>query len=66
MYIWHFYLTLYFICSTKASDIKSLCTPVFPLDTVRTTAMEALSEAVAVNQLHNRDPIGGTNEDLFV
>ncbi len=47
-------------------DIKTLATPTFPLDTVRETAMEALGEAVVVNQVHNRDPIGGSNEDLFV
>ncbi|XP_017490795.1 PREDICTED: ryanodine receptor-like, partial [Rhagoletis zephyria] len=28
--------------------------------------MEALKEAVEVNQVHNRDPIGWTNENLFL
>lgn len=46
--------------------IKELSLPAFPLDIVRETVMEALSEAVFVNQVHNRDPIGGSNEDLFV
>jgi len=49
-----------------AASIKGLSLPSFPLDTVRETAMEALAEAVLVNQVHNRDPIGGSNEDLFV
>ena len=40
--------------------------PAFPLDIVREIVMEALGEAVRVNQVHNRDPIGGSNEDLFV
>ena len=46
--------------------IKDLMTPAFPLDTVRDIVMEALEQAVQVNQVHNRDPIGGTNQDLFV
>ena len=41
-------------------------TPAFPLDTVRDIVMESLAQAVEVNQVHNRDPIGGTNQDLFV
>lgn len=28
--------------------------------------MEALAEAVEINQVHNRDPIGGSNENLFL
>jgi ryanodine receptor 2 len=28
--------------------------------------MDALEEAVKINQVHNRDPIGGSNENLFV
>ena len=48
------------------SDLKTLAVPAFPLDTVRENVMVALHQAVLVNQLHNRDPIGGSNEDLFV
>ena len=48
------------------SDIKKLAIPDFPLEIVRQTVMEALKQAVEVNQVHNRDPIGGSNEDLFV
>lgn len=33
---------------------------------VRDYVMEALNEAVEVNQVHNRDPIGGSNENLFL
>lgn len=28
--------------------------------------MTALAEAVISNQVHNRDPIGGSNENLFL
>ena len=42
-------------------DLKSLATPAFPLEIVRDIAMEALEQAFAVNQLHNRDPIGKSN-----
>lgn len=28
--------------------------------------MTALAEAVEINQVHNRDPIGGSNENLFL
>lgn len=28
--------------------------------------MTALADAVEVNQVHNRDPIGGSNENLFL
>lgn len=28
--------------------------------------MQALDEAVVANQVHNRDPIGGSNENLFL
>ena len=47
-------------------DLKSLATPAFPLDVVRDIAISGLEQAYIVNQVHNRDPIGGSNEDLFV
>ena len=28
--------------------------------------MQALAEAVETNQVHNRDPVGGSNENLFL
>merc|ERR1719376_2076113 len=43
-----------------------LSSPAFPLDLLREFVMTALSEAVQTNQVHNRDPIGGSNETLFV
>ena len=46
--------------------LKSLATPSFPLDVVRDIAIHGLEQAFLVNQVHNRDPIGGSNEDLFV
>ncbi|XP_045464164.1 ryanodine receptor isoform X4 [Harmonia axyridis] len=47
-------------------DIKNLYSPYFPLDVVRNYVMTALAEAVEINQVHNRDPIGGSNENLFL
>jgi ryanodine receptor 2 len=36
------------------------------LETVKVFAIHALELAVKLNQVHNRDPIGGSNEMLFV
>ena len=47
-------------------DLKTLATPLFPLEVVRDIAIAGLEQAFQVNQVHNRDPIGGSNEDLFV
>ncbi|KAG5899237.1 hypothetical protein JTB14_035422 [Gonioctena quinquepunctata] len=47
-------------------NIKSLYSPHFPLDIVRDYVMMALAESVEINQVHNRDPIGGSNENLFL
>ncbi|XP_057319083.1 ryanodine receptor isoform X4 [Microplitis mediator] len=47
-------------------NIRSLYSPYFPLDIVRDYVMMALNEAVEINQVHNRDPIGGSNENLFL
>jgi len=48
------------------SCIKELSLPEFDLDALREFVMEALETAVVVNQVSNRDPIGGSNQDLFV
>ncbi|XP_067629192.1 ryanodine receptor isoform X17 [Eurosta solidaginis] len=47
-------------------NIDQLYSPKFPLEIVRQFVMEALKESVEVNQVHNRDPIGWTNENLFL
>lgn len=47
-------------------NIKTLYSPYFPLEIVRDYVMQAISEAVETNQVHNRDPIGGSNENLFL
>ena len=52
--------------TTDLTNIKQLTLPDFPLDSLREFVMEALETAVHVNQVANRDPIGGTNQDLFV
>lgn len=46
--------------------IDQLYSPKFPLEVIREFVMEAIQEAVAINQVHNRDPIGGSNENLFL
>lgn len=52
--------------SEPIPDIDHLYSPKFPLEVVREFVMEALKEAVEINQVHNRDPIGWTNENLFL
>lgn len=47
-------------------NIKYLSSPYFPLQVVRDFGIQALEEAVKINQVHNRDPIGESNENLFV
>lgn len=54
------------VSSEPIPTIDALYSPKFPLEVVRTFAMEALSEAVEVNQVHNRDPIGWSNENLLL
>lgn len=46
--------------------IDQLYSPKFPLEVVREFVMGAIQEAVDINQVHNRDPIGGSNENLFL
>ncbi|KAG8232313.1 hypothetical protein J437_LFUL009412 [Ladona fulva] len=50
----------------NVDNIRNLYSPFFPLDVVRDYVMMALDEAVSINQVHNRDPIGGSNENLFL
>ncbi|CAB3362502.1 Hypothetical predicted protein [Cloeon dipterum] len=47
-------------------NIMNLYSPYFPLEELRDFAMTALQEAVKINQVHNRDPVGGSNENLFL
>lgn len=54
------------ISSEPIPTIDQLYSPQFPLEVVREFVMEALKEAVEVNQVHNRDPIGWSNENLFL
>ena len=53
-------------CRENVETIKGLSSPFFPLDSVKEFVMVALAEAVKTNQVHNRDPIGGSNESLYV
>lgn len=52
--------------SEPIPNIDQLYSPKFPLEVVRQFVMEAVQEAVEINQVHNRDPIGWTNENLFL
>lgn len=60
-------LTIAFVVvRDQVENIRDLYSPHFPLDVVRDFVMQALDESVQVNQVHNRDPIGGSNENLFL
>lgn len=52
--------------SEPIPGIDQLYSPKFPLEVVREFVMGAIQEAVDINQVHNRDPIGGSNENLFL
>lgn len=54
------------ISSEPIPMIDQLYSPKFPLQVVREFVMGAILEAVEINQVHNRDPIGGSNENLFL
>lgn len=54
------------VSSEMVAKIDALYSPKFPLEVVREFVMEALLEAVLINQIHNRDPIGWSNENLFL
>lgn len=54
------------ISSEPIPVIDQLYSPKFPLEVVREFVMGAIQEAVQINQVHNRDPIGGSNENLFL
>lgn len=54
------------ISSEPIPVIDQLYSPKFPLEVVREFVMGAIHEAVEINQVHNRDPIGGSNENLFL
>ena len=40
--------------------------PFFPMDKLKTHMMMALTQAVEKGAAHIRDPIGGSNANLFV
>jgi len=43
-----------------------MSSPFFPLDVLKQLMMDNLTEAVLKGAAHIRDPIGGSNETLFV
>ncbi|GFR18427.1 ryanodine receptor [Trichonephila clavata] len=50
----------------KIVSLKDLSTPYFPMESLKLFIMEALEDAVCKGNRPNRDPIGGSNENLFV
>ena len=50
----------------KDHSIKNMASPFFPVDILKRFVMEALDDAVKKGNRANRDPIGGSNEHLFV
>jgi len=50
----------------RASEPNLMSSPFFPLDVLKQLMMENLTEAVLKGAAHIRDPIGGSNETLFV
>ncbi|XP_055934795.1 ryanodine receptor-like isoform X1 [Argiope bruennichi] len=50
----------------KIVSLKDLSTPYFPMESLKLFVMEALDDAVCKGNRPNRDPIGGSNENLFV
>lgn len=52
--------------SNKLGNVKDLHTPEFPVEVLKQFVMEALDDAVKKGITLTRDPIGGSNENLFV
>lgn len=50
----------------KNYSIRDMSSPFFPVNVLKQFVMEALDDAVKKGNRPNRDPIGGTNENLFV
>lgn len=50
----------------KNFSVKDMSSPFFPVDVLKQFVMEALDDAVKKGNRPNRDPIGGSNENLFV
>ena len=55
-----------YIFRDVTQDFRDLSSPEFDLDTLKQFTIDALQDAVATNQVHIRDPIGGSNENWFV
>ncbi|KAH9493479.1 Ryanodine receptor 2 [Dermatophagoides farinae] len=50
----------------KNYSIRDMASPFFPVNVLKQFVMEALDDAVKKGNRPNRDPIGGSNENLFV
>ena len=56
----------FLIFRIRAEGNPLLTCPAFPMDFLKFQMMTLLKQAVAFGAHHIRDPIGGTNADLFV
>lgn len=56
----------FFFFREKITSLKDLSTPYFPMETLKQFVMEAIDDAVRKGARPNRDPIGGSNANLFV
>ena len=54
-----------FIYRTQVEN-RAVTSPYFPMDRLKIYMMQALTEAVEKGAAHIRDPIGGSNANLFV
>uniref|UniRef100_A0A4D5R9V0 Ryanodine receptor 44F n=1 Tax=Scolopendra viridis TaxID=118503 RepID=A0A4D5R9V0_SCOVI len=50
----------------RVDQIKDLGSPFFPVEVLKHFVMSALDDAVKKGNVHNRDPIGGSMENMFV
>lgn len=53
------------LCRNHKKD-RAETSPFFPMDRLKIHMMQALTDAVEKGAAHIRDPIGGTNANLFV
>ena len=52
--------------SRAQMENRPVTSPYFPMDRLKMYMMKALTEAVEKGAAHIRDPIGGSNANLFV
>lgn len=55
----------FYACRNQLKD-RAETSPFFPMDRLKMHMMQALTDAVERGAAHIRDPIGGSNANLFV